>query len=122
MEQPRIDLNPQQVQQAANAGVQLLNTPGAVNVPSPMACSGVMQTLLQLLMAIANREVMVVNVPVQLKDAPPPAEPPNKKVADAVAAAVKNNGKGYDSSIAPVESEETPPAANEAETAAVAER
>jgi len=92
MEQPRIDLHPQQVQQAANAGVQLLNTPGAVNVPSPMACSGVMKTLLQLLMAIANQEVMVVNVPVKLEDAPPPAEPKNKEVADAVSAAVESSG------------------------------
>ncbi len=92
MDQPRIDLNPQQVQQAANAGVTLLQTPGAVNVPSPMACSGVMKTLLQLLIAIANREVMVVNVPVKLEDAPPPAEPLNKEVADAVSAAVESSG------------------------------
>ena len=92
MEQPRVDLNPQQVQQAAIAGAQLLNTPGAVNVPSPMACSGVMKTLLQLLTAIANQEVMVVNLPPQLKDAPPPAEPPNKEVAEAVAAAVESSG------------------------------
>ncbi len=92
MDQPQVDLNPQQIQMAANAGVTLLGTPGAVSVPSPMACSGVMQTLLQLLMAIAKQEVMVVNFPPQLKDAPPPAEPPNKEVADAVAAAVESSG------------------------------
>jgi len=92
MEQQRVDLNPQQVQMAAQAGVQLLNTPGAVNVPSQMAVSGAVRVLMQLLMAIANNEVMVVNVPPQLADAPPPAEPPNKEVADAVAAAVESSG------------------------------
>ena len=121
MEQQQIDLNPQQIQMAANAGITLLNTPGAVNVPSPMAVSGVVRVLMQLLMAIANQEVMVVNFPPQMKDAPPPAEP-NKEVAAAVASAVKNNGKGEDSSIAPVESEEVPPAANEAEAAEVPEK
>ena len=117
MEQPKVDFTPQQIQQAALAGVTLLNTPGAVNVPSPMACSGVMKTLLQLLMAIANQEVMIVNIPVKMAEAPPPATPPNKEVAAAVAAAVENNGSGEASPIAPVESEETPPAANEAEAA-----
>ena len=97
MEQPQVDLNPQQIQQAAVAGVTLLNTPGAVNVPSPMACSGVMKTLLQLLMAIANQQVMIVNVPVQLKDAPPPAEQQNKEVAEAVAAAVESSGNSSES-------------------------
>jgi hypothetical protein len=102
MEQPRVDLNPQQIQMAANAGVTLLNTPGAVNVPSPMACSGVMKILLQLLMAIANQEVMVVNFPPQLKDAPPPAEKPNKEVADAVAAAVESSGNSEEAPTAEV--------------------
>lgn len=102
MEQPRVDLNPQQIQMAANAGVQLLNTPGAVNVPSPMACSGVMKTLLQLLMAIANQEVMVVNIPPQLKDAPKPAEPENKEVAKAVAAAVDSSGNSEEAPAAEV--------------------
>jgi len=102
MNEPRIDLNPQQVQQAASAGVQLLQTPGAVSVPSPMACSGVMKTLLQLLMAIANQEVMVVNFPPQLKDAPPPAEPPNKEVAEAVAAAVESSGNSEEAPAAEV--------------------
>ncbi len=96
MEQPRIDLNQDQIKLAANAGVSLLNTPGAVNVPGPMAVSGAVRILMQLLMAIANNEVLVVNTPVKLADAPPadepPAEPPNKEVADAVAAAVESSG------------------------------
>ena len=104
MEQPRVDLNPQQVQMAAQAGVTLLNTPGAVNVPSPMAVSGAVRVLMQLLVAIANQEVMVVNVPVQLADAPPPAEPPkeppNKEVADAVAAAVESSGNSEEAPAA----------------------
>jgi hypothetical protein len=104
MEQPRIDLNQQQIQMAANAGVTLLNTPGAVKVDGPMASSGVVRVLLQLLMAIANNEVLVVNTPVKLEDAPPAddssTEPPNKKVAEAVAVAVESSGN----------SEEAPPA------------
>ena len=92
MEQPRVDLNPQQIQAAANAGVTLLTTPGAVRVDGPMAVSGVAQVLLQLLMAIAKQEVMIINVPPKLADAPPPAGPPNKEVADAVAAAVESSG------------------------------
>jgi hypothetical protein len=118
MEQPKVDLNPQQVQMAANAGITLLNTPGAVNVPSPMAVSGIVRTLYQMLLAISNGEVMLVNIPVKLGDAPEP----NKEVAAAVAGAVKNNGKGEDSSIAPVESEGIPPAANKAEAARKAEK
>ncbi len=92
MEQQKVDLNPQQVQMAANAGLTLLNTPGAVNVPGPMAISGTVRVLSQLLLAIVNQEVMVINVPPQLVDAPPPAEPPNKQVADAVATAVESSG------------------------------
>ena len=97
MEQPRIDLNQEQIKMAAQAGVTLLNTPGAVNVPSPMAVSGAVRTLMQLLMAIANNEVLVVNTPVKLADAPKPKEespkdPPNKEVAEAVAAAVESSG------------------------------
>jgi hypothetical protein len=63
MAQPKVDLNPSQVQQAAAAGVQLLNTPGAVNVSGPMAVSGIVGVLNSLLTAIANQEVMVVNFP-----------------------------------------------------------
>jgi hypothetical protein len=102
MEQPRVDLNPQQVQMAANAGLTLLNTPGAVNVPGPMAVSGVVKVLAQLLTAIANQEVMVVNFPPQLKDAPKPAEPENKEVAKAVAAAVESSGNSEESPAAKV--------------------
>jgi len=116
MEQQKVDFTPQQIQIAASAGLQLLNTQGAVNVPGPMAVSGVVKTLAQLLSAIVNQEVMVINVPVKMAEAPP-AAPPNKEVAAAVAAAVENNGSGEASPIAPVESEEIPPAANEAEAA-----
>jgi hypothetical protein len=87
----KIDLNTQQIQLAANAGITLLNTPGAVSVPGPMAVSGIVTTLMQLLLAIQNGEVMIVNVPPKLEDAPPPAEP-NKEVADAVAAALESSG------------------------------
>lgn len=100
MDQQKVDLNPQQIQMAANAGITLLNTPGAVSVPSPMAVSGVVRVLMQLLMAIANQEVMVINHPPQLKDAPPPAEPPNKEVADAVAAAVESSGNSEEAPAA----------------------
>ena len=122
MEQQKIDLNPQQIQMAANAGITLLNTQGAVNVPGPMAVSGVIRTLNALLLAIVNQEVMIVNVPPQLQQAPPPTEPPNKEVADAVADAVKNNGKGEAPPIAPVELKEIPPAANKAGAAEKSEK
>ena len=100
MEQQKIDLNPQQIQMAANAGISLLNTPGAVNVPGPMAVSGVIRTLNALLVAIVNQEVMVINVPPQMTDAPPPAEPPNKEVAKAVAAAVESSGNSEEAPAA----------------------
>ena len=100
MDQPKVDLNPQQIQMAANAGIQLLNTPGAVNVPSQMAVSGAVRVLYQLLLAISNGEALVINAPPQLKDAPPPAEPPNKAVADAVTAAVESSGNSGDSPAA----------------------
>jgi hypothetical protein len=115
MEQPRIDLTPQQIQVAAQAGITLLNTPGAVNVPGPMAVSGAVRVLMQLLMAIANNEVAVINVPVQLKDAPPPSEPPNKEVAKAVAAAVESSGN---SEKAPTGKVEKAPAGKVEETPA----
>lgn len=102
MEQPKIDLNPQQIQLAANAGLTLLNTPGAVSVPGPMAVSGIVKTLAQLLLAIANQEVMVINIPPKLEDAPPPADPPNKEVADAVAAAVGSSGNSEETPAAEV--------------------
>ena len=102
MEQPKMDLTPQQIQMAANAGITLLNTPGAVNVPGPMAVSGIVRTLNAFLLAIVNQEVMVVMVPPQLKDAPPPAEPPNKEVAEAVAAAVESSGNSEEDPTAEV--------------------
>lgn len=65
MEQRTIDITQEQMKQAATAGVQLLNTQGAVNVPSPMAISGVMGVLNSMLTAIANGEVILLNVPTQ---------------------------------------------------------
>jgi hypothetical protein len=62
MEQRKVDITQEQMKQAATAGVQLLNTPGAVNVPSPMAISGVMGVLNSMLTAIANGEVILMNV------------------------------------------------------------
>ena len=59
----QMNLEPQQVLRAANAGLQLLNTPGAVNVPSPMAITGDVAVLNALLNAIARQEVIVVNAP-----------------------------------------------------------
>jgi hypothetical protein len=102
MDQPKMDLNPQQIQQAANAGITLLNTPGAVNVPGPMAVSGIIRVLNAFLLAIVNQEVMVVMVPPQLKDAPPPDEKPNKEVAEAVAAAVESSGNSEEAPAAEV--------------------
>ena len=63
MELKTIDISQEQMKQAASAGVQLLNMPGAVNVPSPMAISGVMGVLNSMLTAIANGEVILLNVP-----------------------------------------------------------
>jgi len=72
MAQQQLDLNPMQIQQAAAAGVQLLNTPGAVSVPGQIAVTGIIGTLNALLAAIANRELMVVQFPT----APPMEIPP----------------------------------------------
>jgi hypothetical protein len=63
MEQRKVDITQEQMKQAAIAGVQLLNTQGAVTVPSPMAISGVMAILNSMLTAIANGEVILMNVP-----------------------------------------------------------
>lgn len=68
MEQNLINLTHEQTQQAAAAGVQLLQTPGSVNIPSPMAISGVIGTLNALLTAIASGQVVVVNVPAKKED------------------------------------------------------
>jgi len=75
MEQNKIDLSPQQVMNAAKAGIQLLNTPGSVNVPGPMAISGDVGVLNALLTAILNGQVLVVN-PQQLVKPPEGDETP----------------------------------------------
>lgn len=60
-----VDISQEQMRQAATAGVQLLNTPGAVNVPGPMAVTDSMKILNRMLSAIANGEVAVVNITVK---------------------------------------------------------
>jgi hypothetical protein len=62
MDKKTVDITQEQMKQAATAGVQLLNTQGAVNVPSPMAITGVMGVLNSMLTAIANGEVVLMNV------------------------------------------------------------
>ncbi len=85
-----IDLTPQQVRNAAQAGVTLLNTPGAVNVPSTMSITGVTQVLHAVLLGIAEGRLMVIDL--SKKEPEASAEEPNKEVADAVAAAVDSSG------------------------------
>lgn len=63
MNQNTVDITQEQMKQAASAGVQLLQTPGAVNVPSTMAITGVMGVLNSMLTAIANGQVILLNVP-----------------------------------------------------------
>lgn len=75
MEQNKIDLSPQQVMGAARAGLLLLNTPGSVNVPGPMAVSGEVGVLNALLNAIVSGQVLVVN-PQQLVKPPEGDETP----------------------------------------------
>ena len=69
----QINLEPQQVLRAAQAGLQLLNTPGAVNVPSPMAITGDIAVLNALLGAISKQEVIIVNAPPQPEGEQTPA-------------------------------------------------
>lgn len=109
-----VDLSQQQIQQAAQAGVTLLNTPGAVNVPSTMSITGVTQVLHAFLLGIAEGRLAVIDLTKK-------AAEPNKEVEAAVASAVKNNGQGAAPPIAPVESEEVPPAADETEAVEVSE-
>ena len=59
----QINLEQPQILRAANAGLQLLNTPGAVNVPSPMAITGDIQILNALLQAIVSQQVVLTNPP-----------------------------------------------------------
>ncbi len=70
--QQKMNLELPQILQAARAGLTLLNTPGAVSVPSQMAITGDVQILNALLTAIVQQQVMVVNappLPVQPEDA-----------------------------------------------------
>lgn len=75
MEQNTVNLSQEQMQQAATAGAQLLQTPGAVSIPSTMAITGIIGMLNALLTAIANGQVIVVNVP--QKQIPEGEIPPN---------------------------------------------
>jgi len=69
---------------AAAAGVQLLNMPGAVNVPSTMAITGVVGILNSMLTAIMNGEVILLNVPKKQPegDGKTPPEGDGEKKAD----------------------------------------
>jgi len=58
-EEKKIEIGPDQVIRAATAGLQLLNTPGAVNVPGPMAISGDIQLLNAVLNSIVQRQVVL---------------------------------------------------------------
>jgi len=57
--QDKIEIGPDQVIRAATAGLALLSTPGAVNVPGPMAISGDIQLLNAVLNAIVQRQVVL---------------------------------------------------------------
>jgi len=54
-----VQIGPDQVVRAANAGLALLSTPGAVNVPGPMAISGDIQLLNAVLNAIVQGRVVL---------------------------------------------------------------
>jgi len=70
-----INLEQPQILRAAQAGLQLLNTPGAVNVPSPMAITGDVQILNALLQAIVQQQVIIVNPPAKPEGELPPPPP-----------------------------------------------
>jgi hypothetical protein len=76
-----VDLSQQQIQQAAQAGVTLLNTPGAVNVPSTMSITGVTQVLHAFLLGIAEGRLAVIDLtkqaPLPIQASQTPAEPEN---------------------------------------------
>ena len=57
----QVQIGPDQVIKAATAGLSLLNTPGAVNVPGPMAISGDIQLLNAVLTAIVQGQVVLGN-------------------------------------------------------------
>ena len=101
----KIDLSQQQIQKAAQAGVQLLNAPGAVSVPGPMSITGITQVLHAVLLGIAEGTLVVLDlksVPEQLKKPAEagPADPPNKEVAAAVAAVVESSGNSSEAPAA----------------------
>lgn len=64
----KVQIGPEQVVKAANAGLTLLNTPGAVNVPGPMAISGDIQLLNAVLTAIVQGQVVLGNPEVEKKE------------------------------------------------------
>ena len=100
MQKQMVDLTPPQIQQAAQAGVNLLNTPGAVNVPSTMAISGVTQVLHALLLGIAENRLAVIDLTRRAPEKPVeagPDDPENPEVAKAVAAAVESSGNSGES-------------------------
>lgn len=70
-QQQMVNLSQDNIQQAAAAGLTLLQTPGAVNVPGPMAVSGIVAVLNSLLTAIVNKQVVVLN-PQPVGDKKPP--------------------------------------------------
>ena len=71
----QVNLEPNQVAQAAAAGLTLLNTPGAVSVPGPMALTNNIQILNAVLTAIANGTLVLINAPApEGGKLPPPAE------------------------------------------------
>ena len=78
-DQPQaIQIGPEQVVKAATAGLALLNTPGAVNVPGPMAVSGEIQLLNALLTALVQGTVVLGHP----QKAPPPANDNDDLVED----------------------------------------
>lgn len=82
-QQQTVDITQEQMKLAATAGVQLLNTQGAVNVPSTMAITGVMGVLNSMLTAIANGQVILLNVPVKQEgDGKTPPEGDGEKKPD----------------------------------------
>lgn len=73
-----LNLSQQQMQLAANAGIQLLNTSGAVNVPGPLAVTDQIKHLNVMLNGIASGQVVVVN-PKNVKKGEPEEEGGEKK-------------------------------------------
>lgn len=57
----KTNISPEQIRAAASAGVELLNTPGAVSVPSTMALTDNVKILHLLLSNLANGSIVVGN-------------------------------------------------------------